>query len=167
MKWYTFLIAITLLFVQCGGDEDGDSGPPDTRNTDFGNVTMKIDGKQTVMRAYNPAFISGTDINPDGKMRLQAVNCENLINIDLTMTAEIGAHEISGLYTTDKEGRECFKRPSWEAFIGFQHRIIGNCNVTEMGDRIKGTFEFTTEPIHNNEHYVITDGSFDVEISYD
>ena len=76
---------------------------------------------------------------------------------------EIGVHEINGgSFITEKEGRECIKGGDLYD-IGEFHWINGTASVTEIGDRLKGTFEFTA--VHNiiGKTHVITEGSFDIE----
>ena len=73
MKRYTFIIAIILLFVQCGGDDDGPEDPTPW-NANFGRVTMKIDGKQITeeemrkMSAFHD-FINSLDMEDFDKRK--------------------------------------------------------------------------------------------------
>jgi hypothetical protein len=171
MKWYTFLITLALLFIQCGGD--GDTPPWDDPDRDypaywrqnFGTVTMKVDGRQVVMRAYDQANF----INDRQNVKIEATNCEDYFVLRLDLVREIGTNDIiGGMLYTERIGSECFEPGTGPGyFFGYQHTITGTYNITDLGNRIKGTFEFTTEPVHNDEHYVITDGSFDIEVDLD
>ena len=160
MKWYTFLIAIALLFVQCGGDDDGDG--PTTRNENFGRVTMKIDGKQIVMQAYHPAYYGSIANEIEEYVRIDAANCGELIETGIMLVPQIGANDIlKGLFITERIGVEC---PGQDYKVGKSYSIEGTCNITELGDRIKGTFEFTAWNPNDDTTYTITDGSFDIEV---
>lgn len=174
MKWYTFLVAIALLFIQCGGDgdtppwDDPDRDMPTPWKENFGRVTMKVDGRQIVMRAYDQANFTSDQVGQ--YVRINAANCEDLFVLWLFLVPEIGANDIvRGVLSKDRINSECFEPGTGPGSytIGYQHEITGTYNITELGSRIKGTFEFTTEPVHNDEHYVITDGSFDVEVDLD
>ena len=112
MKWYTFLITLTLLFTQCGGDgdtppwDDPDRDMPTPWRENFGSVTMKVDGRQIVMRAYDQANF----INNRQNVKIEAANCEDLFVLRLDLVREIGANDIiGGMLYTERIGSECFE----------------------------------------------------------
>ncbi|MGA9270779.1 MAG: hypothetical protein WBV45_09175 [Lutimonas sp.] len=173
MKWYTFLITLALLFIQCGGDgdtppwDDPDRDSPTPWRGNFGTVTMKIDGGEIVMRAYDQANFTS---DQEGQyVKIEAVNCEDFIRVGMLLVPQIGSHDIvRGKFTTDKIGHECFEPGSGPGYtFGKDHSISGTATITELGVRIKGTFEFTASHINDGTTYVITNGSFDIEVDID
>ena len=169
MKWYTFLIAIALLFVQCGGGDDDGDGPNNIVPETFGTVSMKIDGISYSLKVFKAVIRHNANDPEEGVFVIMGANCDEPLKFHFEMKPQLGEQDVSQSCTIGFNWYDqtwCgFDRSQLDNVVNIELFSEGTSELTEMGARYKGTFSGRTEPQSGGRGHEITDGIFDVRLS--
>ncbi|WKK66514.1 hypothetical protein [Lutimonas zeaxanthinifaciens] len=164
MKWYTFLIAIALLFVQCGGDDDSDDnwGPEY-----IGSVNMKINGRSYTLKVWGGTITYQGNFPEEGILGFGAVDCRNKIDFYLNLVNDFGEQEImpdKSLIRFDyynQTGCGWDSDESNQTSPPIEYFKSGTVELIELGERFEGTFSGITESSGGGQRHEITEGYFE------
>ncbi len=163
---YTVLIGLALVFsgTSCSGDDDGGDGG----TASSGTVQAKVDGSNfasnnqattaTLVSANNTLAIYGTDLN--GKTI--TLNIIGVYDGEGTYQIGGGANVMVNASYSEASGSGV---TAWQA--PFDSSVAGEINISSQtnSEKVVGTFNFTAKTSDGSSTKVITEGSFNINIT--
>jgi hypothetical protein len=171
-KLFYLFVSLSLIMASCSSDDDGGSGgsaaegnvQAKVNGSDFASMTMASFGTLVEAEGSSSLIVQGSDA--DG----------NAINLNINSVYEgPGTYEIDGSngnilitasYTevdVDVSNPANSQSTSWVAPFD-DNGVVGEINVSEDGEYIKGTFSFEARNQEDDNDTVnITSGSFNVK----
>lgn len=158
------LIALSLLIVSCGGDDDNPT--PGNNNDSENSFSCKLDGDDFVRIDL---FAYATDWDEGEEYTIYGAGDATKTGID-ALTVYLNIPQSLG------EGTHAFNDDITFGFVGdfdgdityttFYHAGEGEITISSISeDRIEGTFSFTAyDPEDSTDLLQVTDGEFSVEI---
>jgi len=165
MKKFIALLSILILIsISCDDDED-----PSTALDDLpGSLVATIDG-ETIDFRYQPRANVGTydnGVNVFDAIFIRGTTNSNFtreLNISIVNPA-IGLIELNSEALSGIRYEKVLPDGIGQAYSTYAGTGAGTITVTELGDRIMGTFNATLYDFQNDVE-IIVDGSFDLEIT--
>ncbi|HPG38177.1 MAG TPA: DUF6252 family protein [bacterium] len=162
------LMSLAMLFSLGCGDDDDDNGnkivnPGGTTTTNSMKAT--ISGKYSVN--FNASIVVALKVNSVSALTItatQPVSGTNYsISLSLNVTQGTGTFPVGEDYTGVNDGTAMFNKTVDNETEMF-YANTGSVTITEMGTRIKGTFQFTATNL-DGETVTIASGSFNAALS--